>query len=176
MKTKEELLEYKRQYREKNKTKILLKAKEYRETNKDKIKEYKLEYNKNNRDKINEYFNNRKKIDPLFKLSNNVRSLIRVSLNSKGFKKNTKSELILGCSFDEFKKHIESQWLSWMNWNNYGNPKDGILEPNKTWDIDHIIPKSVGLNEEEIIKLNHYINLQPLCSYYNRKIKRNNPI
>lgn len=176
MKTREELLEYKRQYREKNKADILLKAKQYREANKEKIKEYKKEYNKNNRAKINEYFNNRKKTDPLFKISNNIRSLIRVSLKSKGVKKNTKSEQILGCSFIEFKEHIESQWASWMNWDNYGNPKDGILEPNKTWDIDHIIPRSVGLTEQQIIELNHYTNLQPLCSYYNRKIKKHNPI
>lgn len=176
MKTREELLEYKRQYREKNKAEILLKAKEYREANKDKIKKYKDEYNKNNRDKINEYFNNRKKTDPLFKFSNNVRSLIRVSLKSKGFKKNTKSEKILGCSFIEFKEYIESLWEPWMNWDNYGNPKDGILELNKSWDIDHIKPKSIGLNEQQMIELNHYTNLQPLCSYYNRKIKRDNPI
>ena len=27
--------------------------------------------------------------------------------------------------------------------------------------------------EKDIIKLNHYTNLQPLCSYYNRYIKTN---
>ena len=40
------------------------------------------------------------------------------------------------------------------------------------WDIDHIIPISTAKTEEEIIKLNHYSNLQPLCSYTNRVIKR----
>ena len=39
-------------------------------------------------------------------------------------------------------------------------------------DIDHIIPISTAKTEEEIIKLNHYSNLQPLCSYTNRVIKR----
>lgn len=175
MKTREEILEYKRQYREKNKAEILLKAKQYREANKDRIKKYREEYNKNNRDKINEYFNNRKKSDPLFKLSNNIRNLIRVSLKSKGFKKNTKSEQILGCSFEEFKKHIESQWEPWMNWDNYGNWNGTPTEPNTAWDIDHITPKSNGLTESEVIKLNHYTNLQPMCSYYNRFVKKDNP-
>jgi len=174
MKTREELLEYKRQYREKNKVEILLKAKEYREANKDKIKQYKKDYNKNNRDKINEYFNNRKKIDPLFKLSNNIRSLVRVCLKSKGFKKNTKTENILGCDFKTFKEYIESLWEPWMNWDNYGNWNGFPTEPNTAWDIDHIIPKSNGLNENELIKLNHYTNLQPLCSYHNRYIKKDN--
>ena len=59
-----------------------------------------------------------------------------------------------------------------MNWDNYGNPKDGIYELSKTWDIDHMIPISSAKTEEELIKLNHYTNLQPLCSYVNRFIKK----
>ena len=59
-----------------------------------------------------------------------------------------------------------------MNWENKGNPKDGIFELNKTWDIDHIISLASGTTIDEIIKLNHYINLQPLCSYTNRYIKK----
>ena len=58
-----------------------------------------------------------------------------------------------------------------MNWDNYGNPKDGIYAPNKTWDIDHIIPTSSAITEEDLLKLNHFTNLQPLCSYFNRFIK-----
>jgi hypothetical protein len=172
MKTREELLEYKRQYREKNKAEILRKAKEYREANKERIKKVKKEYNKNNRDKINEYFRQRKINDKLFKLSNNIRNLIKVSLKSKGVKKNTKSEKILGCTYEEFKQHIESLWEPWMNWDNYGNWNGTPTEPNTAWDIDHIIPKSKGSTEDEVIKLNHYTNLQPLCSYYNRRIKK----
>ena len=61
-----------------------------------------------------------------------------------------------------------------MDWLNYGNPDDGILELNKTWDIDHIIPLSTDKTKEDIIRLNHYTNLQPLCSYTNRFIKRDN--
>jgi hypothetical protein len=51
---------------------------------------------------------------------------------------------------------------------------DGIYEPNKSWDIDHIIPLSSAINEYDILKLNHYSNLQPLCSYINRYIKKDN--
>jgi hypothetical protein len=41
-------------------------------------------------------------------------------------------------------------------------------------DIDHIVPVSSGKTKDEIIKLNHYTNLQPLCSKINRDIKRGN--
>ena len=87
-------------------------------------------------------------------------------------KKKSRTYEILGCSFIDFRIYLESKFESWMNWQNYGNPKDGLIEPNKTWDIDHNIPLSSATNEEELLKLNHYTNLQPLCSYYNRFIKR----
>jgi glutamine synthetase adenylyltransferase len=44
-------------------------------------------------------------------------------------------------------------------------------ELNYDCDIDHIITISSTKTEEEIIKLNHYSNLQPLCSYTNRVIE-----
>jgi hypothetical protein len=58
-----------------------------------------------------------------------------------------------------------------MTWDNHGlyNGTEGF-----GWDIDHIIPLSSAINETDIIKLNHYFNLQPLCSKINRDVKRNN--
>ena len=41
-------------------------------------------------------------------------------------------------------------------------------------DVDHIIPLASTTNEDELLKLNHYTNLQPLCSYHNRFIKKDN--
>ena len=57
-----------------------------------------------------------------------------------------------------------------MNWDNYGLYNG---ELNYGWDIDHIIPTSLAEDEETLIRLWYYSNLQPLCSYYNRHIKRN---
>jgi hypothetical protein len=56
-----------------------------------------------------------------------------------------------------------------MNFENYGKYNG---ELNYGWDIDHIIPSSSAISEEEIIKLNHFSNLQPLCSKINRDIKK----
>lgn len=84
-----------------------------------------------------------------------------------------KTEEILGCTFQEFKQHIESQFVNWMSWENYGN-KCETLEYNCSWDLDHIIPISVSKSEEEVYLLNHHTNFQPLCSKVNRDIKRAN--
>jgi hypothetical protein len=94
--------------------------------------------------------------------------MIGNSMRYKGYLKNSKSESILGCTFEDFKLHLESKFEIWMSWNNYGLYNG---ELNYGWDIDHIIPLDSAETEEDIIKLNHYTNLQPLCSYTNRHIK-----
>ena len=176
---KEKFKEKRKQYRENNKEK----RKQYRENNKEKFKEYRENnkektklWFKNNKEKINynknEYQKNKRKNNPLFKLSSNIRTLIYKSIKKNDYQKNNKTETILGCSFEDFKLFLESKFESWMNWDNYGNPKDNIFGLNKTWDIDHIMPLASAKSEEEIIKLNHYTNLRPLCSYINRNIKK----
>jgi len=88
------------------------------------------------------------KNDPIFALSKRLRQRIfHVLRNYK-----SKSTLeILGCSYEEFKTHIESQFTEGMSWNSLGDIH-----------IDHIIPISSAQTIEEIYKLNHYTNLQPL--------------
>jgi hypothetical protein len=86
-------------------------------------------------------------------------------------KKLSKTSEILGCSLDEFKNYIETKFELWMNWSNFGMKKD---ELNRSWELDHIIPLVTAKTEEEVIKLNHYTNFQPLCSKINRGVKRGN--
>lgn len=149
--------------------------KRWAEANSDKIKEnWKKHYviNKEKRIKRNvEYVKNRKLNDPLFKLKMNIKASIRDSLKRKNFKKIGKTLTILGCSIEEFKTYLESKFESWMNWENKGKYNG---EKNYGWDIDHIIPISNAKTNDEAIKLNHYTNLQPLCSYINRDIKIDN--
>lgn len=101
------------------------------------------------------------KNDPIFALSKRLRQrLFHVLRNYK-----SKSTLeILGCSYEEFKTHIESQFTDGMSWDRLGDIH-----------IDHIIPVSSAETVEEVYKLNHYINLQPLwakdnLSKYNKII------
>jgi hypothetical protein len=176
--------EYNKQWRLKNVVKNKEQKKKdnakYRAKNKAALiainKVYMVEYRKNNKERINEqnkaYNLKKRNTNPLYKLTTYIRSLIGNSIRNKGYIKNQRTFQILGCNFDEFKTHIEYLWEPWMNWDNYGNPKDGVLEPNKTWDLDHIIPLSSAITEQDIIRLNHHTNFQPLCSYRNRIIKK----
>ena len=133
------------------------------------IKLYNKNYRLKNKEKLNEYTKNRINSNPLLKLTKNIRTLLYFTIKRGGYKKRSKSVIILGCSFDDFKKYLESKFESWMSWENYGKYNG---ELNYGWDIDHIIPISLAQTEEEIVKLNHYTNLQPLCSYNNRCKKK----
>jgi len=135
--------------------------------NKAKYYENKTFYSNKNR----KYRNNRLKNDPLFKLRYDIKGTIRDAFRSKNKVKVGSSLDILGCSIIEFKAHLEAQFEPWMNWDNKGLYNG---ELNYGWDIDHIIPTSSAITEEDIIRLNHYTNLQPLCSYINRYEKRGN--
>lgn len=175
-KKRNEINEYNKKYREQNKDKIYENRKKLPTLNsveyKQKIKEYQKKYREENREILTIKNKERRKTDLIFKLKGDIRNFINTALKRKNIPKNSKTESILGCTFEEFKTHLESQFESWMTWENKGNPKDGILEPNKSWDIDHIIPITVGNSEDEVIKLNHYTNLKPLCSYVNRYVKK----
>ena len=130
-------------------------------------KEYKLL----NKDKLNNSHKIKYNSDILYRLKFLLRGIISKSFKRKGFGKFSKTSEILGCSFEEFQLYLESKFEDWMNWNNRGLYNG---ELNYGWDIDHIIPLSSAKTEEEMILLNHYSNLQPLCSKINRDIKRDN--
>jgi hypothetical protein len=158
----------------------------WREDNSEKVKESNKKcYLKSGKERVKKYYDNnkelcikrsvkytlkRRKTDNLFNLKHSINNIIRCSLKRNGYTKKSRSFEILGCSYDKFKSYLEYQFEPWMNWENYGKYNG---ELNYGWDIDHIIPQSTGNTEDEIIKLNHYTNLRPLCSHVNRNLKRN---
>lgn len=141
-------------------------SKKYYKNNKElcKLKRRNKRKDRNEKDRI------RRATDSIFKLKLNIKVLIGQSIKRKGFGKKGKTIDILGCTYEEFKNHMESKFENWMNWSNSGFYNG---EYNYGWDIDHIIPISSAKTEEDVIKLNHYSNLQPLCSKINREIKKN---
>lgn len=145
---------YQTEYRKENENKDYIKK--WREDNKEDIKLKKSIYYKKNKEKIVEkvttYQKDRIKKDPLYKLIRGIRALILQSLKNRFTEKSKKTQDILGCSFEEFKIYLESMFDENMNWENQGT----------YWHMDHIIPISSANTKEEVYKLNHYTNFQPL--------------
>jgi hypothetical protein len=150
---------------------------EYRVENKEDIKKYKDVYRKvnavelaekqrryyaNNKKYIFEYqriwMNNRRATDVVFKLKCRLRYLIRAYIKKNGYVNNSKTMEILGCSFSEFKKHIEVKFVGDMSWDRFSEIH-----------IDHVIPLASATTEEDVLRLNHYTNLQPLWAKDNLK-------
>ena len=142
-----------KRYQESDKGKEAMKR--YRES--DKAKEAMKRYQESDKGKetirkgIKKYIKKRRKEDPLFKLTMNVRNLIKNSLTKQGYSKETKTAKIVGIDFDGFRKHIENQFDNNMTWENYGE-----------WELDHIIPISSAESKTEIYELNHFLNFQPM--------------
>jgi hypothetical protein len=146
---------------------LATKHKEYYENN----KEYLLGLQKKRRehpdnkdsDKVAhaKYRKNRYNNDQLYRTINRIGTLIRHSLRTNGYSKKSRTHEILGCSYEEFKSHIENQFTEGMAWDNINE-----------WHLDHKVPVSWGKTEEEIIALNHYTNFQPLWAEEN--LKKNN--
>lgn len=169
-----------KEYYKSNKEIICKKRKDYYSNNKELVNDRNKNYVKDNKEVVSLYKkewsiknieNRRKKhkyrmeFDNMYKIKYYLRSIINRIKKENG----TGTFDILGCSSIEFKDFIEAKFEHWMNWKNHGKYNG---EFNHGWDIDHIIPLSSASTEEELIKLSHYSNLQPLCSKVNRYIKK----
>ena len=164
---KEKVKSQKQRYIKKNYVKHLNRGKVYRDNNKEKEKirrkKYYIEntevrklYYENNKDILNEKIKERKMKDFIFKLKVLFRSKTNKILGSN----KEKTFDIIGCTPQLLKEHLESQFLEGMCWENHGL---------FGWHIDHIIPLSSAKTEEELYKLCHYTNLQPLWAEDNLK-------
>lgn len=131
-----------------------LKSDEYKESLKLR-KEKKNIRNKNKKKR-------RMKTDPLYRFRKLLSNNIRNSFYRGGFSKVSRTYEILGDEWFVIKEYFESKFTEGMSWDNYGK-----------WQIDHILPISTATCEEDVIRLNHYTNLQPLWEEDNLR-KSNN--
>lgn len=160
LENKEELEKQKEEKMTKRKELFALHRKRYLEKNKDKIKlQTKERYLKNKKrciESSNRCNKAREKIDPLFKFCNRVRGNIKRSFlrnHTLKFRKVLKSEELLGCSLPEFAKYILLKCPEGTTYENFGQ---------FGYHLDHIIPISSAKTQEEVEKLCHYTNYQPL--------------
>jgi hypothetical protein len=157
-KNKETIINHIIKYKLINKEIIKKQSKEYYEKNKEKIKNYRENNKENARKYQNEYCIKRKKTDNIFRLSCAIRSNICGSFKrgTNQFRKDARTEKILGCTIEEFIIYISNKFEKGMSLDNYGK-----------WHLDHIHPVSLAKTEEEILRLNHYTNFQPLWAIDN---------
>jgi len=157
----QEWKEYRKKYREENREKLKYQKQEWSKKNRNRINETQKLWRELNKEdvykKANEYVKKRKE-DPIYKLICNIGTLIKISILRNGFSKKSKTGKILGCSFIEFKIYLESKFDENMNWENHGT----------YWHLDHIVPISWAKDEQEVIRLNHYTNFQPLKASENQ--------
>ena len=117
------------------------------------------------------WWGDRRKSDPIFKASCNLRSRLISFLRSRNFKKTDKTLKMVGCNPKFLKKHLEKKFhrhpetFQPMNWKNH---------TVHGWHIDHIIPLDSAKTPEDVEKLMHYTNLQPMWATYN--LKKSNKI
>jgi hypothetical protein len=179
----------------KNREQNLLKMREYKKNNSQKIKDYYLEnqekykqYRDSKKDLTKNYMKgyyinnleNRKKyleetkevrnikrnisekkrrdVDSLFKLKIYLRNRIGFYLKKNNYTKKNQTFEIVECTPQELKIHLEQKFISGMSWDNQGK-----------WHIDHIVPLSSANTEEELYKLCHFTNLQPMWAIENIK-------
>lgn len=169
--------EYQRLWYIKNRERLLEKASEYRDTHLEQIRSHNRAYSKKcradeewvkehaARTRMYEHKNHkaRMKTDMAYRLKTRLRYRMWVALH--GIRKADKTSKLLGCTYEEFRNHLASQFIEGMSWDNYGE-----------WHIDHINPCASYnlLDPEEQKKCFHYTNMQPLWAIDN--IRKSNKI
>jgi hypothetical protein len=115
-------------------------------------------YRINNLEKVKKTRNIKQKIkydsDPLYKLEVLLKTRLYKAFKRTNKNKSNSALKLVGCTKDELRKYLESQFKPEMNWENHG----------KIWEVDHILPIEsfdLGIIEEQE-KCFHYTNLQPL--------------
>ena len=143
-----------------NPTMMQEKLKNFYKDNPEKRKEYRKNYKLRKQEQRKE----RRANDPVFNLINRMRCRIWKYLNILEISKKNKTFDIVGCSPEFLKQHLEKQFTEGMCWELLG----------QHIHIDHIIPLSSAKTEDELYKLCHYENLQPLWAEDN--LKKSNKI
>lgn len=150
-KNQEKLKEYRKEWREENIDEIKNYHKKYQIKNREKLNEAAKEWRKKNKNKLNETQKQRLINEPMFRLKRNLSSRTCNAFKVKSWRKDGKTEKLLGATYEVVSNHIKSRFTKGMTWENQGE-----------WHIDHIIPLASATTEKELIELCHYTNLQPL--------------
>lgn len=157
---KEQALARQRAYYQANKEARKEYVKEHFNNNIDTYRKYSKKYCDRDKHKRLAYLKRKWEEDPLYRckhvLSSSIasaaiRSSVKLPFKTKFGIKQPILEKVIGCTVEQFVAYFDSLFQPGMTWSNHG-----------TWHIDHIKPVATANTIEEVERLNHYTNLQPL--------------
>ncbi|MEO4185242.1 hypothetical protein ABH305_05215 [Acinetobacter pittii] len=147
-------------YRLNNRELIRARDNNYKARNREILSRKQSEYQRKNSEKLNayrrKYMKEKRTKDRLFSMRQNMRARFRFELAKRGDSQLIKANQYLGCSWIFLREYISKKFTTGMSWDNYGE-----------WHIDHVMPLASARSKEELIKLCHYSNLQPLWAFDN---------
>lgn len=173
---------YSKKYRELKKEEIKIAMKDWSIRNQDRIRKYRKGYAPRRRalylrnrlailkgiklrshryvERVRRYRFNRRRKDIQYCLAERLRATMRRALSRQFVRKSRRTFDLIGCTPEELKAHLQSQFLDGMDWGN-----------RHLWHIDHIRPlSSFDLRDlKEQLKAFHYSNLQPLWAEDNHR-------
>lgn len=175
---REKLADYYREYRSANKERINAYLREYRQRNLETVRENERRYQtkprsksiqaerqrirrEKKRDELNAkacaYAKMRYDSDENYRIKCQLRSRLYSAL--RGNSKVGSAVRLLGCSIEEFRLYLESQFQPGWGWNN-----------RHEWHIDHIKPLCAFdlTDPAQLADACHYTNLRPLGAHENR--------
>jgi len=94
--------------------------------------------------------------DPLIKIIGNQKRRVRKICQTNGFEKKVTFDKIFGIDSQGLKVYLESMFKEGMTWDNY------LLNE---WEVDHIVPLFNVETFDDLVRLCHYTNIQPLWKH-----------
>ena len=88
---------------------------------------------------------------PPYRVIQTQKRRIRMLCTKHRFEKTLQFDKIFGIDVRGLVPYLESQFVNGMTWDNYGE-----------WEVDHITPLKEIEVFDDLVKLCHYSNLQPL--------------
>lgn len=150
---RDDKLAYQRQYSEQNKESCNAIKTEWAKKNRDKVLAANKLWREKNRAVINEKRKARRHNDPAYKIKDALSTRVRLACKAQGVAKSQSITKLIGCTPQELKLHLESQFVDGMSWDNHG-----------AWHIDHIKPLAAFdlTDTAQQLAAFHWTNMQPL--------------
>jgi ribosomal protein L32E len=145
-----------KKWKEQNKNKEIENRKKWNTLNKERHKKLTYEWRNKNKQKHNNYIakwqKERKQKDSKYRMLSSIRSLVSNHFKNRNICKTKHLEDLIDMPILVFFNRMKELMSKEMTEENYGS----------YWSFDHVCPCSVARNEEELIKLQNWLNWRPM--------------